>query len=87
MNVVQLVYDATADPNTGADMLGYQFTAREQPYDSASETTTPLYTGIHGGLLDVRFSGRTVQMRMQAVRDGMFSVGRPRLDMKPAGTR
>jgi hypothetical protein len=68
-------------------MLGYQFNVREQPYDKAGEVVTPLYTKIHGGLMDMRWSGRTAQMRMQAVQDGMFSVGRPRLDMKPGGTR
>jgi hypothetical protein len=83
-NVTQLVYDAD---DGGLDMLGYQFQVREQPYDAAGQTTTPLYTSIHGGLMDMRWSGRTAQMRMQAVQDGMFSVGRPRLDMKPAGTR
>ena len=80
----QLVYDADC---SSPDMLGYRFFSREQPYDKAGEFDTGLYTGPHGGLLDIRFSGRSVRMRMEAVLDGPFAVGRPRLEMKGGGRR
>ena len=82
-HVKQLVMDAAADPNT----LGYRFYVREQPYDAASEFDTGLYIVTHGGLLDTRFSGRSVRMRLEALVDGPFAIGRPRLEMRPGGRR
>jgi hypothetical protein len=82
-HVKQLVFDADGPP----DVLGYRFFAREQPRDDASEYDTGLYTVIHGGLMDMRFSGRSVRMRMEATADGPFAVGRPRLEMKGGGRR
>jgi hypothetical protein len=79
----QLVMDA--DAPDGA--LGYRFFPREEPNDAASEFDTGLYTAVHGGLLDIRFSGRSVRMRMEALIDGPFAVGRPRLEMKAGGRR
>ena len=84
-NVTQLVMDA-ATPN-GPGMLGYEFFTREQPYDDAGERSTGLYTEVHAGLMDVRFSGRSVRMRMEALADGPFAVGKPRLVIVPAGKR
>ena len=84
LHVRQVVFDATGG---APDMLGYRFFTREQPYDAANEWDTGLYTEIHDGLMDVRFSGRSVRMRMEAMVDGAFAVGRPRLDMKPGGSR
>ncbi len=82
-HVKQLVFDAAADPNA----LGYRFCVREQPGDDAGEFDTGLYTEIHHGLMDMRFSGRSVRMRMEATADGTFAVGRPRLEMRPGGRR
>lgn len=83
-NVTQLVPNtASALPN----MIGYSFTVREQPDDAASEYDTGTYTVISGGLMDMRWSGRTAQMRMEALQDNTFSIGRPRLLMKPGGKR
>ena len=83
VHVTQLVFDADGPP----DVLGYRFFPREQPHDAASEYDTGLYTIVHGGLIDVRFSGRSVRMRMEATSDGPWAVGRPRLEMKAGGRR
>ncbi len=81
VHVKQLVMDAAADP----DMLGYRFFVREEP--NADEWDTGLFSEVHGGLMDVRFSGRSMRMRMEATADGPFAVGRPRLEMRPGGRR
>jgi hypothetical protein len=82
-NVTQLVLDI--DPSEAA--VGFRFFPREQPADAASEYDTGLYTEIHDGLMDLRFSGRSIRMRMEALADAGFAVGRTRLDIKPAGSR
>jgi hypothetical protein len=84
MAVTQLVFDATT---SATDVLGYRFIVRENPADADSEYDTGLYTVMHNGLMDMRWSGRTVQMRMEAQFDGSFTVGRPRLVTKAAGQR
>ena len=63
LHVTQLVFDADGPPDRS---LGYRFFPREQPHDAASEYDTGLYTVIHGGLMDVRFSGSSIRMRMEA---------------------
>ena len=68
-------------------MLVYEFYTREQPGDEANEKATGLYTVIHDGLMDVRFSGRSVRMRMEALQDGNWGVGKPRLEIRPGGRR
>jgi hypothetical protein len=83
LHVTQLVFDADGPP----DVLGYRFFPREQPHDTASEYDTGLYTEIHGGLMDMRFSGRSIRMRMEATADGPWAVGRPRLEAKGGGRR
>jgi hypothetical protein len=83
-NVTQLVADYTSDT---ANMLGYSFMVSEQPMDTANAYDTGLYTAVHDGLMDMRWSGRTAQMRVEALADGDFAVGRPRLIMKPGGKR
>ena len=84
-HVRQVVYDATTDP-TLAPAFGWRFFYKEQPYD-AVERDSGLYTQIHGGLMDTRFSGRSVRMRLEATQDAPFTVGKTRLDMVPGGTR
>ena len=79
----QLVFDAVGATD---GMIGYRFFSREQPQDT-NETDTGLYTVVHDGLMDMRFSGRSVRMRMEAIEDGPFAVGRPRLEMRPGGRR
>jgi hypothetical protein len=82
-SVTQLVFDA--DPTEGR--IGYRFFTREQPADAASVHDTGLFTVIHDGLIDMRFSGRSIRMRMEALDDGPFAIGRTRLEAKPAGKR
>jgi len=80
-HVKQVIIDAAS----GDDALGYRFYVREQP--NSSERDTGLYTETHGGLMDVRFSGRSVRMRMEALTDTPFAVGRPRLEIRKGGRR
>jgi hypothetical protein len=84
VNVTQVVPDYVSPV---ANMLGYSFDVTEQPMDTTNAYNTGLYTVVHDGLMDVRFSGRSVQMRVEALIDNEFTIGRPRLLMKPAGMR
>ena len=81
-HVQQLVFDAAAP----AGAIGYRFFVREEPADPDEYEAGP-YTEIHGGLMDVRFSGRIVRMRMEALLDVPFALGRPRLEMRIGGQR
>jgi hypothetical protein len=83
-HVKQIIMDADI-PNGNA--IGVRFFPREQPQDAASEYDTGLYTQIHGGLVDVRFSGRSTRMRIEALADGPFALGRLRLEMRKGGRR
>jgi len=65
--------------------LGVRFLTREQP--QGPEHDTGLYTEVHGGLLDVRFSGRHIRMRIEALEDEPFAIGRPRLQVRRGGRR
>jgi hypothetical protein len=84
-HVRQVVFDATANPALPPP-FGFRFLSREEPWDSV-ENDSGLYTVSHGGLMDTRLSGRSVRLRIEATADAPFSVGRPRLDMKPGGRR
>ena len=84
MDVTQVTYDGITDPANPA--FGLRFMAKEQPFDTR-EWDTGLYTRLHNGLMDVRFSGRSVRMRVEGTRDVAWELGRPRLLMTPAGTR
>ncbi len=83
-HVTQVATD-TASSADGA--VGYRFFAREQGGDEAGEYDTGLYTASHNGLMDVRFSGRSVRMRMEALVDSPFAIGRPRLEVRKGGRR
>jgi hypothetical protein len=83
-HVKQVICDAEPqDEGT----LGFQFAVREEPGDQAGEFSTGLCTAMHEGLLDVRFSGRSVRMRIEALKDAPFALGRPRLDIRQGGRR
>ena len=84
-HVKQVVFDDTTDP-TLSPHFGFRFLAREQPR-SPVETDSGLYTQIHDGLMDARISGRSVRMRIEAIDDAPFSVGRNRIDISAAGRR
>jgi hypothetical protein len=79
-HVRQLIFDAAC-----GTPMGYRFLVREQPY--STERDTGLYTVVHDGLIDMRFSGRHVRMRMEALVDEPFAVGRPRLAIRQGGRR
>jgi hypothetical protein len=82
-HVKQVVFDAATDLNNPA--FGYRFFTREQPF--SADADTGLYTVINDGLMDCRFSGRSVRMRLEATLDTTFAVGRPRLEVRPGGRR
>lgn len=89
-DVTQVVLDAVPEgiaPTTDDPVFGFRFFAREQPHDIAGEYDTGLYTVGHDGLMDVRFSGRSVRMRVEALNDGPLALGKPRLEMRPGGRR
>jgi hypothetical protein len=81
-HVTQVVPDAALG---AAGMLGFRFFASEEPMGPEQETG--LYTVWHEGLLDVRLSGRSVRMRIEATADGPFALGRTRLLLKSGGRR
>jgi hypothetical protein len=83
VHVKQVIFDSA--PPQGA--VVYSFFVREEPGDDTGEFQTEYYTDVHAGLMDVRFSGRSVRMRVVALQDGPWSVGRPRLDIRPGGRR
>jgi hypothetical protein len=68
-------------------VIGWRFYVREQPGDDVGEFDTGLYSDVHGGLVDVRFSGRSIRMRLEALADGPFAVGRTRLEIRQGGRR
>lgn len=82
-HVKQIVTDDCA--SLGDQDIAFQFYVREQP--NGAEWSTGLYGESHDGLIDVRFSGRSTRMRLQPMDDGPFSIGRPRLEMRPGGRR
>lgn len=84
-HVKQLVFDAAS--SVAGNVLGFQFFTREEPSDDAGEVATGLYTVIHRGLMDMRFSGRSIRMRAEALVDAPFGVGKTRLNIRPGGSR
>jgi hypothetical protein len=79
-HVRQVVID-----DESASGLGFRFLTREQP--KAVERDTGLYTVVHDGLMDTRFSARHVRMRVEALADEPWSLGRPRLIIRQGGKR
>jgi len=89
-HVKQVILDATspgASAAPGSPVFGFRFFSREEPHDVNNEYDTGLYTDYHNGLMDVRCSGRSVRMRLEALRDEPFAMGRPRLEMRAGGRR
>jgi hypothetical protein len=83
-NVTQVIPDYVSQH---AEMIGYSFASTEQPQSTADAFTRGPYTVVHNGLVDVKLSGRSVLLRLEAMLDGEFTVGRPRLVISPAGLR
>lgn len=89
-HVKQVILDSWSNGPLGRGsepVFGYRFFVREQPHDVEGEWNTGVYTVGHDGLLDVRFSGRSVRMRLEARTDEAFAVGKPRLEIRPGGRR
>jgi hypothetical protein len=83
-HVMQVVMDAVTDPN--APSFGLRFFVREQPF-ATTEQDTGLYTVVHDGLMDVKFSGRTVRMRVEGTADTAWALGKTRLEARLGGRR
>jgi hypothetical protein len=78
----QIEQDFEGDPQA----LAYLFFLRERA--ASGETTAGPYPIIRtDGLVDARFSARRMRMRIQAVEDGPWAIGKTRLDIKPGGSR
>jgi hypothetical protein len=84
LHIKQVVFDATSSP-TLSPPFGFRFASAEEPWDTT--TDTGLYREVHDGLMDVRFSGRSIRMRIEGLVDGPFSVGRNRLILRQGGSR
>lgn len=88
-HVRQLVLDAVApgdDLSNDEHVIGWRFLYKEQPQHPV-EYDTGLYTQRHDGLMDIRFSCRTMRARIEALSDDMWAIGRPRLVIRPGGKR
>lgn len=86
-HVRQVALDAAvAGPEEIENVLGWRFFVREQAHDPV-EYDTGTYTEQHNGLMDVRFSGRVARIRVEALMDDVWSIGRPRLIVRPGGRR
>ena len=69
-----------------ANRVGYRFFLWEQP--DGPQWDTGSYPVINdSGLVDARFSCRGLRMRIEALSDGPFAIGRTRLDCRPGGSR
>jgi hypothetical protein len=68
------------------EVLGWRFFHSEQSHDPV-EYDTGTHTEQHNGLLDIRFSGRFARVRVEALTDEMWAIGRPRLIIRQGGKR
>jgi hypothetical protein len=81
-HVRQVIPDFTG----AAKNIGYRFFTWEQPDGPQFDTGTfPVLDD--SGLVDARFSCRGLRMRIEALADGPFALGRTRLDTRPGGKR
>lgn len=69
-----------------ASRIGYRFFLWEQP--DGAQWDTGVYPVLDdSGLVDARFSTRGLRMRIEALTDGPFAVGRTRFETRPGGSR
>jgi hypothetical protein len=81
-HVTQVMHDYVGD--LGA--MGFRFFIQEET--DGAEWDTGSYPVINGnGLTDVRFSARTMRMRVEGLTDTTFALGRTRLRSRLGGTR
>ena len=69
-----------------ANVCGYRFFLWEQP-DGPQTDTGSFPVSNNSGLVDARFSCRGCRMRIEALADGPFAIGRGRLVTRPGGSR
>jgi hypothetical protein len=81
-HVKQIAQDFTGP----ADRVGYRFFTSEEP--NGPEYDTGVYPITNDtGLTDARFSARSTRMRIEALTDGPFAIGKTRLVVRPGGYR
>lgn len=86
-HVRQIALDAAvAGPTQIEQVLGWRFFHREHMEDP-TEYDTGVYTETHAGLMDIRFSGRVTRVRVEALTDEVWSIGRPRIIIRQGGRR
>jgi len=81
-HVKQIAQDFTGP----ADRAGYRFFTAEEPNGPEADTGVFPITN-DSGLTDVRFSARSLRMRIEALSDGPFALGKTRLIVRPGGYR
>jgi hypothetical protein len=81
-HVVQIEHDFEGDPQ----QLAYRFFVCDRAMGEERESG-PYLIQRDDGLVDTRFSGRRVRMRIEAVQDGPWALGKTRLDLRPGGRR
>ena len=87
VHVRQIALDAAVPgPDETEQVVGWRFFSREQTHDSV-EYDSGTYTVQHNGLMDVRLSGRVMRIRLEALTDEMWSIGRPRIVIRQGGKR
>ena len=80
----QVIPDAAVSVD---QMLGFRFFTREEPMGVEHQTGAFQHVWHMMACFDVRFSARTCRMRIEALADGPFALGRSRLDLKAGGSR
>jgi hypothetical protein len=82
VHVTRLVPDVAP----ASDRVAWQFLTRMER-DAPERTRGPYRTLRADGNVDVRFAARHMRVRVEAAQDAEWALGRPRLDLQPAGRR
>jgi hypothetical protein len=81
-HVTQIEHNFEGDPQ----ILAYRFFVSDRA-NGPERMAGPYLVSRSDGLVDCRFSGRHMRMRVEAVADGPWALGKARLDIKPGGAR
>lgn len=81
-HVTQIEQDFAGTPQ----QIAFRFFTRERALGEEREAG-PYPILRNDGLVDARFSGRRVRMRIEAIEDGPWALGVTRLNIQPAGSR
>lgn len=73
------------DSESGYDSTQWTFTTRITP--EQSETTRGPYRCRADGYMDVRFTARQVEIEVEQIKAGRWTLGKPLFDIKPRGRR